>query len=1022
MSSSVSGISSGLDTAGIIKSLMAIKHQKVDKLLAKKDAETAKQSTWSSIMSNVLGLQLSAYNLSKTSTFNARKLNISNEAALSATASGTATTGSYQFMVDRLATAHQLNSVGFHDYNTTPVGAGTMTFEMGNGDVKRSSNLNDLNGGTGVTRGKIKITDRDGLSATVDLTHAMTLDDVLQAINTANLAVTANINSTGNGIDINATGLGAGTMKVEETSNGTTAADLGIKGSVAGPTLAASKRISYLTSSSSLSTLNDGVGVDKKGVVINGTAISLATANTLGEAITLINAQTATTTVTAALRADGKGISLAATPALPFTVAENGGTSAKDLGILALVGDGDGLDVLAGMNSVLLKNLHGGTGITGTSFIITGVVPKTITITGFTSLNQVIDAINVESGNTNIVARYNQSQNGLELYRTDGLAFTVANDVGTPATDLGIVGASTNDVLKGTDLNVAYLGTGTELATMNQGDGVRKGSITITNKAGSAFTVNLNSSSVKTLGDVMDNLNATGASHSIAVTLNATGDGLLITDTSGGSGNLTIADASSGSMAKDLGILGTSTGLTYNGSFQKSITVSSTNTLENVRDAINALGLNLKASVVNDGSNNPYRLSIASTKTGFIGRMIVGSTISNLNLNTSVSAQNATLIMGDPTAENALFMSTSTNSVKDFIPGLTLDLKAASANPITLSVETDPDAIVTGVKDFSDKYNKAISAINEQLRYDAANKTSGPLFGDSTLMLLQQQIYGTINREVTGVSGTIKTASQVGMNLGMDGSLTIDTAALTSMLNTKLSDVVDFFTFQSNAGLAATPTASATDAPWTLAGGHDGNSRIADYASGTTGWQSDNGASYALNLGSKKELTSIRVSGVDTAVTDILKSFDVQYMDPLTSSWKTYASVANNTNKDISIFFPTGIVTDQIRLNNMQSTGTKAKILDFQAMESTGFASIYDLTMSKITNSGTGMIASAIDGSVNNQTTLDQAITSINERLAIEEEHLRAQYTKLETMLSNLKNQSSSFNSQMSGINSSWGK
>jgi flagellar capping protein FliD len=250
--------------------------------------------------------------------------------------------------------------------------------------------------------------------------------------------------------------------------------------------------------------------------------------------------------------------------------------------------------------------------------------------------------------------------------------------------------------------------------------------------------------------------------------------------------------------------------------------------------------------------------------------------------------------------------------------------------------------------------------------------------------------------------------------------LTVDTSTLSSVLDSDLSGVIDFFTYQNNDALLATASASSTDAPWTLAGAHDGNTRISDFASGTTGWQGANGSSYQLDFGSRKELSSVRIMGVDSVASDILASFDVQYWNASTSDWTTYRSVSSNTQRDISIFFPTGIVTDKIRLNNIQGTGSKAKLLDFQAMESTGFAATYDLTLSKITDSGTGMIASAMDGAIESQATIDESITSLEERLAIEETRLRAQYTKLETMINDLKTQSNSFNSQMSGINSTW--
>ena len=51
------------------------------------------------------------------------------------------------------------------------------------GRVNPSTELDTLNGGQGVRRGTITITDRSGADAEIDLSTSMTVDDVLNAIN-----------------------------------------------------------------------------------------------------------------------------------------------------------------------------------------------------------------------------------------------------------------------------------------------------------------------------------------------------------------------------------------------------------------------------------------------------------------------------------------------------------------------------------------------------------------------------------------------------------------------------------------------------------------------------------------------------------------------------------------------------------------------------------------------------------------------------------------------------------------------
>ncbi len=91
--------------------------------------------------------------------------------------------------------------------------------------------LSSLNGGSGVASGSIQITDRSGQSATVDLSAAETVEDVIAAINFADIGVEAQTNRAGTGLVLVDTSGGFGSLAVNEVGGGTVAADLGIIGS-----------------------------------------------------------------------------------------------------------------------------------------------------------------------------------------------------------------------------------------------------------------------------------------------------------------------------------------------------------------------------------------------------------------------------------------------------------------------------------------------------------------------------------------------------------------------------------------------------------------------------------------------------------------------------------------------------------------------------------------------------------------------------------------------------------------------
>ncbi len=93
-----------------------------------------------------------------------------------------------------------------------------------------SQQLTDLNNGEGVANGSIQIKDSSGKTATIDLSSAETVQDVLDAINYAtDIDVTASVNRAGTGLVI--TDAKGGLITISEVGGGTTASDLGILGS-----------------------------------------------------------------------------------------------------------------------------------------------------------------------------------------------------------------------------------------------------------------------------------------------------------------------------------------------------------------------------------------------------------------------------------------------------------------------------------------------------------------------------------------------------------------------------------------------------------------------------------------------------------------------------------------------------------------------------------------------------------------------------------------------------------------------
>lgn len=108
----------------------------------------------------------------------------------------------------------------------------------------------------------------------------------------------------------------------------------------------------------------------------------------------------------------------------------------------------------------------------------------------------------------------------------------------------------------------ASLSQSTDTSILNNGEGISAGSIKITDRTGSVVEIDL--SAATTITDVLNQINS---NNDISVTASISDDGLgiTLTDTSSGTGSIIVADVNS-TTASDLGILGTSSSETLEGS------------------------------------------------------------------------------------------------------------------------------------------------------------------------------------------------------------------------------------------------------------------------------------------------------------------------------------------------------------------------------------------------------------------------------------------------------------------------
>lgn len=250
-------------------------------------------------------------------------------------------------------------------------------------------------------------------------------------------------------------------------------------------------------------------------------------------------------------------------------------------------------------------------------------------------------------------------------------------------------------------------------------------------------------------------------------------------------------------------VTGAYTGAAYtsNGAGTKTVTIDATNnSLQGIRDAINTANVGVTASIVNDGSGTPYRLTLSSNNTGISNSMKVAvagdATISGLlsydpaavqNMAQTAAAQNANFTV------NGVAASKTSNTVSDVIQGITLTLSKTTTAPVSLTVAQDTAAVSTAITNFVAAYNNLSSTLKISSAYDSATKTGGPLQGDSTVRTLQTQMRGMLSQTIAGTTGGITSLAQIGITSQKDGSLVADSVKLNAALASNFKDIASLF-------------------------------------------------------------------------------------------------------------------------------------------------------------------------------------------------------------------------------------
>ncbi|SDC19302.1 flagellar hook-associated protein 2 [Massilia sp. PDC64] len=469
----------------------------------------------------------------------------------------------------------------------------------------------------------------------------------------------------------------------------------------------------------------------------------------------------------------------------------------------------------------------------GVGIATSGIASGSLTINGTAistngttrSARDLAQVINDESDNTGVTAKAGTTTTSTTLF--SGFGDVTVTSGGSYALSVGGVKVASSD--GSTTVTAASIDAA--LATNTVQDGLAAANITMSGTAAggdlqffAADGSNINITEAVT-GSVTGGIGLSSATANTGSSTTVTA-GVTLSSADGsqieiGGNNPAAAGLTKGSAGSYIGA-----GFVQDGA-QASGTVTldtKDQTLQGIRDAINKANIGVTATIVSDGSDNPYHLVITSNKTGAKSSMKISVDGADGG---PVNAGIASLLGYDPGATqgmtqtsgaqdtkltmNGIAVSSDSTTVDDVVQGVSMDLNATGST--TLTVGQDTGSVSTAINGFVKAYNDLNSTIAKLTAYDPDTKTGGVLQGDSAVRSIQTQLRRVLGTPVTGLDSNMTNLPQVGITFGQDGSLKVDSTKLNDAISKNFSDIAGLFAAAgtvSDGGLTFNKSGTAT--------------------------------------------------------------------------------------------------------------------------------------------------------------------------------------------------------------------
>jgi flagellar hook-associated protein 2 len=227
-----------------------------------------------------------------------------------------------------------------------------------------------------------------------------------------------------------------------------------------------------------------------------------------------------------------------------------------------------------------------------------------------------------------------------------------------------------------------------------------------------------------------------------------------------------------------------------------SVQVLPTDTLADLATKITASGSRVSASVMNDGTG--FRLIVQGVDSGAANSFTLGETGTALGF----GAPDATY----GTAADARFTvdgmhaTSPSNQISGAIAGVKLALTKVTTSAATVQVTADSTALKTKVTALITAYNDFINNSHIATGFGGNKPANKVLSADSAVRSALHKIGNLMSNVVPGTSGKYTTMGVIGLKLGQDGTITLDSTKFDAAMTADPDSVRRLFVTDATTG------------------------------------------------------------------------------------------------------------------------------------------------------------------------------------------------------------------------------